>query len=165
MRQKMTLLVFVLTAIAAGCAPAHVNHKAPAPIHSVNVDAIELYASPPSAISWNATPGLDGVQVVTRFYQLSQPQPVIVEGEVEFLMYEGIVKAENLLSTKVFQSWEFTSSQLPQFAFRTYGLIGYTFQLGWNHLPATPAVTVACRYRRPSGEFLYAKPIVVQVRN
>lgn len=161
---RATIWMAVLTGLAAGCAPTHTKPKTPPPIRSDAVDAIELFASPPSALKWSGNPGLDGVQVITRFYQLAQPQPVIVEGTVEFLMFEGTMKPEELNNSKPIQTWEYPPAQLPQYVFRTYGMIGYGFRLGWTRTPKASAVTVVCRYRRPSGETVLSQPIVIPVK-
>jgi hypothetical protein len=128
------------------------------------VDAIDLWAVPPAAVNWDDDPAPDGIIAQIFLYQADQPEPVLVKGTLNFLLFEGRVPRAGLATAKPQRIWSYGPTELATRQIR--GLVGwgYTAQLGWGRpAPASPAVTFAVRYDPVAGPPLYSAPIVIQM--
>ena len=127
-------------------------------------DAIDLWAVPPAAVNWDDDPAPDGIIAQVFLYQADHPEPVLVKGTLNFLMFEGRVPRAGVATAKPQRIWSYGPTELATRQIR--GLVGwgYTAQLGWGRpAPASPAVTFAVRYDPVAGPPLYSAPIVIQM--
>ena len=164
--RRLTICIVLAALGPAGCGePAKPGLSAEPPKPVEMVDSVQLSASPPNALNWDDSPGLDGIQVVVQFYQMSQDLPVTVSGTLDFLLCEGMVGAADLAKAQVFHMWTYQAYDLPQYLFRSFGLWGYSMRLGWGaHLPTTDTVTLTARYQPPGGgQPIYARPIIIMM--
>jgi len=154
-------LALVACLLAAGCGAESgrgtVSLVPPRPVDQA--DALELWASPPAAINWDETPGPDGVQVRLYVFEVGRPEPVMVNGTVEFRMYAGRVKGESDAAAEPFKVWRFASEDLAVRRFRSIVGWGYAARLGWGgSMPETPVVTVQAAYQPPEGRGVLSAP-------
>jgi hypothetical protein len=159
---KVPVYLVLLALVAGGCAPESKGPPAPVAV----VDVVQLDASPPTALSWDESPGPDGVQVLVRMYRVSEDktETVTVSGTLEFLLFEGIVPPDALSRAQPFHTWTYEGPELRQFVIRNLGLWGYGLRLGWGgHVPRSDKVTLTARYTPPSGQPLYARPIIIMM--
>ena len=122
-------------------------------------DIVDLWAVPPAVINWDDVPGPDGVRVCVFLYRSDRPEPVLVKGEIEFLMFDGRVPRDGLTTAKPFQVWRYAEKELAASQMRGVAGWGYAAQLGWGrNVPKSAAITVTARYLPPTGSPLYASP-------
>jgi hypothetical protein len=151
---------------AAGCStgigarrPGRPSAAPPNPVDTVV--AIDLWL-PPAAVNWDADPAPDGVWAHVFLYQASHPEPVLVKGTLEFLMYEGRVARASVAEAKPLRVWSFTSQELATREVRGMVGWGYAVQLGWGRqMPRVAAVSFAARYVSPAGPVVYSAPIAL----
>ena len=160
-------LVFVLA--AAGCtgqmSGKSMRSPSMTPPNPVDrVDAIDFWAVPPAAVNWDDDPAPDGIIAQVFLYQTTRPEPVLVKGTLNLLMFDGRVPRAGLASAKPERIWSHGPTELATRQIR--GLVGwgYAEQLGWGRtMPASPAVTFAARYDPVSGPPVFSAPIVIQM--
>jgi len=158
--------LFALVALVlAGCTagqrgPNTVGMTPPKPV--AQVDAIELWASPPAAVNWDDKAGPDGVQVRVYLFQLGQAQPVMVEGAVEFRMYAGRVPRSAIPDGEPFRTWRFAGDDLAVRRFRSMVGWGYAARLGWSGQPPDASVvSVQAVYEPPEGTPIFSAPVAI----
>ncbi|MFW6065283.1 MAG: hypothetical protein ACOC9S_00550, partial [Planctomycetota bacterium] len=109
MRKLTAVLLAVVCMTATGCERTGVHSHAPGSV--ARIDAVELRAMP-SAVNWDDDPEPDGLRVEVFCYRLDKPEPAPVEGELEFLLYEGRLRAGELGSADPLLTWRFTGAEL-----------------------------------------------------
>jgi len=164
MRCVAYILLVLAAAIALGCdggrARGWAAESPPKPV--AEVDAVELWAAPPAAINWDEVPGPDGVQVRLYLYRVEDPEPVLVEGSVEFRLYAGRVRPDAAPAPEPIKVWRMTPEDLAVRRIRSLVGWGYAARLGWGgEMPKTPAVTVQAIYHPPEGLPVASAPLSI----
>jgi len=163
-RTGLAMMAAVVLAAAAGCSMDTRGMTSGPPRSVENVDAVTLWATPPSPLNWDDVPGPDGVQVRVFLFQTDQPLAVLVRGDLEFMMYAGRVPQAGLTSAQPLRTWTFTSQDLATRQIRDIVGWGYMVRLGWGQkMPAAAAITVTARYQPLGGDPVYAAPISIQM--
>ena len=159
MRPAVGLL---LAAALAGCGAAGRDRAAPRP--SGGIQVVNLQAMP-TAVNWDDSPGADGLRVRVYLFQVDRPEPVQARGALEFLLYEGAVRAEDLAGARVVRTWRFDRGELPAYAARSLAGWGYVFALGWgSEVPAAGTITLVARYVPAGGEPVSSSPVAITVK-
>jgi len=154
--------VALAAAVASGCGGMGRGNEPPEPVE--RVDAVGLWGVPPAAINWDDIPGPDGVQVRVFLYQAERPQPVLVKGTVELIMYPGRLHAESVAGVAPLRTWTFTPQELGTRLSKGQAGWGYFFRLGWGQeVPTTPTVTIVARYTPPKGSPVYSATLVIPI--
>ena len=171
MRAGWGLVAVLAILVAAGCEQQaqsgakelrSVSRTPPRPVD--RVDKIELFAAPPAAINWDNVPGVDGVQVRILMYQVDRPEPILVKGTVEFLMYGGRLEQESASTPTPLKVWRFTPQEMEMRRFRGIAGWGYALQLGWGRdVPQAKVVSLSARYLPSSGAGVSSAPILIAV--
>ncbi len=149
---------------AAGCVQARNPYTPPEPVDQV--DAIELWANSPEAVSWSNTLAPDGVRVSVFLYQYrwGKVKAVLVKGALEFQMFDGRVNEADLGTAKPMQTWVFQDQELSAHEVSGPPGWGYAAQLGWGrNVPKLSRVTVVACYKSPNGMAYFSKPLVIGV--
>ncbi|MGC9453929.1 MAG: hypothetical protein ACP5HU_03615 [Phycisphaerae bacterium] len=161
MQRLTAALLMAVGMLVGGCQPTSVNPNAPATV--ARIDALELRAMP-SAINWDDEPGPDGLRAEVFCYRIDQPEPFPVEGQLEFLLYEGRLRGGELASADPLLTWRFGPSELRGLMIRRLGLWGYSMQLAWgDRMPRTSSVTLIARHRSPEGRTVHSSPISISM--
>jgi hypothetical protein len=151
--------IVMLALAAAGCdGPA-----APRTVQSI--DHIMLEAAP-SAVNLDEQPGPDGFEVRVTLFRQDAPLPVALEGVLEMTMYDAVVEGPALAEATPQQIWRFDRHQLRRFAVPARANVGiaYGMSLYWGaNPPQRQTVTLAARWRRPNGSYLYSDPVTVHI--
>jgi hypothetical protein len=165
MRRALAIALVLAPILAAGC-----GHRSlwggglgspPAPVD--RVDAVVAEAVP-FAIKGSENSAPEGVRVRVMMFRSDQPQPVVGEGGVDFLLYLGKSGEIDPTKTQPFQLWSYTSPELEPSLGRNIVGWGYSMTLGWGpHVPTSPTVTLIVRYRPFVGDPVYARPVTIVV--
>ena len=168
MRHACGLIFLCVVCLAGGCGrPASgakelksVSTKPPRPVDGV--DRVDFWAVPPAAINWDEIPGADGVQARVYLFRADRPDPVLVKGGLEFLMYAGRAQQGTLPPAEPLKAWSFTADDLVAQRARSMVGWGYAAQLGWGKdVPTAPVITLRARYQPPKGPPVYSAPISI----
>ena len=154
--RRLAILCVGLPALAmlAGCQP---------PVRTVGpVDQITMFVAT-TPVFLDAEPGPDGVRVSSLyFFQESHPEPVAVNGTLEFLLFEGVVSSSRVLSSKPMHVWTFSGNDLAPHMGRDRLGVKYSFVLPWGQVvPTAETVTLAARYQPTGGAWVHAAPVSV----
>lgn len=163
MKPLAAILAAILLPLAAGCEDKP-GLRTVQPVRSI--DHIMLEAAP-SAVNLDAQPGPDGFEVrVTLFRQDTRGSSVALDGVLELVMYDAKLESPSIPADPPARIWRFDTERLRQFAVPARANIGiaYGMSLFWaDKPPAAPVVTLAARWQRPDGSFLYSAPVTVHV--
>ena len=153
MKQWVKAWMLIAAVTLAGCqnGGVEVSRLPPRPVDQV--DNVALRLSPPMPLNWDDAPGLDGLQAQLNLFQLDQPLSVIVEGAMEFVLYEGRGTAQVLAGKKPFRVWTFQGPELRNCMGKTMFGWGYAMRLDWgDRPPESPSITLVARYRPVRGK-------------
>jgi hypothetical protein len=159
-RQLVALLL--AAGLFAGCGDrqrVQVGARPPAPVSEA--DRVELWLTPGSGVNWDESPGPDGLQAQVRFYRMDQPLSVLVDGVIEFHLFDERVSDPNMRALKPAQTWRFTQEELGECMARSIVGWGYAMRLPWAKLPTSRIITLAAVYTPPDGRALWSAPIHV----
>jgi hypothetical protein len=160
MRPAVGLLL--AAAAMAGCGAAGRDRAAPKP--SGGIQVVNLQAMP-TAVNWDDAPGPDGLRVRVYLFEVDRSEPVQAKGALEFLLYEGTVRAGDLGAARVVRTWRFDRGELPAYAARSLAGWGYVFALGWGReVPAAGTITLVARYVPAGGEAVASSPVAIAVK-
>ena len=163
-RANLLGAVAALAAALAGCNGGAATVSATPPRAVDEVDDILILAGP-TATNWDNRPGADGLDVNVYLYRYARDLPVIVKGTLEFTLYEGVVRSEDLAEARHFRKWRFDADSLKQCMGHSQAGWGYRIRLSWSPaVPATTSVTLASRYVSRGGRIAYARPITIATR-
>jgi hypothetical protein len=165
MRRALAIALVLAPILAAGCGYRPVwgggLGSPPAPVD--RIDAVVAEAVP-FAIKGSESSAPEGIRVRVMLFRSDQPQPVVGEGGLDFLLYLGKSGEVDPAKTPPFHLWSYTSPELEPFLSRNIVGWGYSMTLGWGaHVPTSPTVTVIVRYRPFIGDPIYAKPVTIVV--
>jgi len=164
MKAAASSLALVACLLAAGCGADSGRRTVPAtpPPPVDRVDALELWASPPAAVNWDDSPGPDGVQVRLYLFQAVRPEPVMVNGTIEFRLYAGRIARGGDPAAEPLKVWAFAGEDLAVRRFRSLVGWGYAARLGWGGpKPETSVVSVQAVYRPPDGPEMASAPATI----
>lgn len=130
-----------------------------------DVDAIELYVLP-VVLDWDKVPGPDGIQARAMLFRFSEAPPVrLSRGTLDFLLYRGRLKAEDLATATVFHTWSFTPAEIAPSLERNIVGDGYTLRLAWGaHVPDGEFVTLVARYVPSKGAPVRSAPVTLLMK-
>ena len=161
-------MVLGVACLAAGCggpAPGakelkSVSTRPPLPVD--RADGVDFWVAPPAVINWDEKPGPDGVQAWVWMIRVDRPEPVLVKGTLEFMMYSGRVQRGEAPPSEPLKVWNFTPDELAACRVRSIRGWGYAAQLGWGKdTPTVPVITLQARYQPPSGPTVYSAAISI----
>lgn len=162
------MVLAALGVAAAGCGQPTPRAKelrsvSAVPPKPVDVaDAVDFWAAPPAAINWDEVPGPDGIQARLFLFQVNRPEPVLVTGTIEFLMYAGRAERGAVVPGEPLKTWRFTGDELVGLRVRDMVGWGYATRLGWDgDVPKGPVVTFRVRYQPPQGPPVYSAPMSI----
>ena len=147
---------------SAGCrsGPATITAEPPRPVQRIDVLSLEI--SPPTPINWDNIPGPDGIQVKLTCWRTDTPLPVTIDGNVEFLLFQGVVTSAGVASSTPMQVWMFTGKQLNARLIRTMFGWSYLVPLEWGRqAPGAGTITLAARYSSPDGKIVSSASVSV----
>jgi len=177
---KATLLIaaVVMLLSAGGCGQPHVvtvdnvllsiRHQ-PFPIldgQRTAGGAVAVPALPVPEGDSSRPSNRDGFQTAVWFFVNGQDAPTLVNGQVEVLMYDGVVSADAVPTAAPLHVWAFPGNQLEPYADR-HRLLGWGYNFGlleWgDDAPTQNRVTVAVRYTGGDSP-VYSAPQTVIIR-
>lgn len=137
-----------------------VRSDAPVVTPLPRVDKMEL-ESFPSAAQLDDKPGPDGVTLKLRLYSLDTPLAfALTQGEIEFVIYEGSIRENEISGATPFHIWRFSAKQMAQSGRKSIVGWHYAMSLLWgDHVPGSSTITLVVRIPRPEGGPIYAKPV------
>ncbi|MEY4689980.1 MAG: hypothetical protein RIT19_305 [Verrucomicrobiota bacterium] len=117
----------------------------------------------PVALNLDGAPGPDGVAVklFANVGNAAKPAP-IRRGEVEILLFDGLLNGNSAPLPKPAHSWTFTAKELKGFETQAMVGTGYQITLRWGGFqPKNDRVTVIARHPIGDGRYLYSTPGVI----
>lgn len=127
------------------------------------VDEVGLL-SHPTPIDFDQVPGPDGLKVEVFLFQADRPQPVLVNGTVQFLLFERNVAFREVQTLKPYLVWTFSGAKLARHAVRSRLGWGYAADLRWgSRTPRAGSASLAAIYRSPDGRRVYSTPVTIQI--
>jgi len=156
-------ILLAFTLLLTGCNTTRKSD--PSPVRPAKgISEIHLFAVP-LAINTDATPGADGFAVKVYAVDRFKPKPTaIAEGTLDILMFDGLLPGRAIGTNTPLQVWSYAADQLPLYLHR--GTIGdaYEFTPLWTtNRPHADQITVAARYRPPSGDPLFSATSTITV--
>jgi len=117
----------------------------------------------PVALNLDGAPGPDGVAVklFANVGNAAKPAP-IRSGEIEVLLFDGLLSDKNVPSLQPAHSWTFTAKELKEFETQAMVGTGYQLTLRWGSFkPKNDRLTIIARHPIGDGRFLYSTPGVI----
>lgn len=172
-RVGAVILVLAATLTLSACAgsqtaepqpetPAQ-SQAAPTPIDELNL------LTPPSALNLDDSPGVDGF-AARVFAVRSQPFATIAidSGELEILLFDGLVRRRDVAETEPRQTWTLAPDQLTRYEESSAVGVGYSFTLRWDTDEPFESddLTIIARYLPPGddGRPVYSAPVSLSRR-
>ena len=154
MKTLACLTVSVTALLLTGCPPQ--GDVMPSPV--ALVAGMEMEVNPQPA-DWDGRPGPDGIEVRVRLYRSDPVRAVPVSGTLEFLLFEGVLRAEQIAQAKPLRTWSYVGEPLHRHASRDIVGWSYMLRLDWgDDVPQADALTLISRYRLPDGRWLTSDP-------
>jgi len=164
MKPRLVIALTIAACGAAGCgqAPAHRRlARPPKPVQTV--DKVTILTLP-AAVNLDDEPGPDGIRIKAMLFQKSNPRPVTVAGQLDFLLYDRKVSIGELYTERPFHVWSFPAEKLSPYLTRNIVGWGYAMELRWGkHGPKGAVISVAARYTPPDGPAVYSSPVVLSI--
>jgi hypothetical protein len=111
-------------------------------------------------LNLDGKPGADGFGA--RVYASSRKSSAgtpLARGKLEILMYDGVVRGDEIGSVAPLRTWSYDASELKPYVQKTSIGTGYRFVLAWGEqTPKAGRITVVARYTGPDGMPVYAAP-------
>ena len=117
----------------------------------------------PVALNLDGAPGPDGVAVklFANVGNAAKPAP-IRSGEIEILLFDGLLSDNNVPLLKPAHTWTFTAKELKGFETQAMVGTGYQLTLRWGGFkPKNDRVTIIARHPIGDGRYLYSTPGVI----
>lgn len=151
------LLVVGLVLGTVGCASLGGGRDAVDELHLLTI---------PVAINADGVAGADGFAIKVYASRYDEPKPVsIASGQIEILMYDGVVRIRDLATTAPLRTWVFANATLRDCQYRTSIGVGYQFALQWGTAkPTGDHITVLARYRSRDGRIITSLPGSISTR-
>jgi hypothetical protein len=125
------------------------------------VDEVHLFGLPVT-LNFDAKPGPDGFAV--RIFVTKgggAKGSTIQSGNLEVMMFDGVVGVDEIVTKEPNQTWKFTAGQLAPLREQTSLGNGYRFALRWENPPTRGHITVVARYVPPKGNPVYSSPSTI----
>ena len=117
----------------------------------------------PVALNLDGAPGPDGVAVklFANVGNAAKPAP-IRSGEVEILLFDGLLNGNNAPLPRPAHAWTFTAKELRSFETQAMVGTGYQITLRWGTFqPKNDRVTIIARHPIGDGRYLYSTPGII----
>jgi hypothetical protein len=117
----------------------------------------------PVALNLDGAPGPDGVAVklFANVGNAAKPAP-IRSGEIEILLFDGLLTDNNVPTLKPAHTWTFTAKELKEFETQAMVGTGYQLTLRWGSFrPKSDRVSIIARHPMGDGRYLYSTPGVI----
>lgn len=117
----------------------------------------------PVALNLDGAPGPDGVAVklFANVGNSAKPAP-IRSGEIEILLFDGLLSDNNVPMLKPAHTWTFTAKELKGFETQAMVGTGYQLTLRWGSFkPKSDRLSVIARHPIGDGRYLYSTPGVI----
>jgi len=117
----------------------------------------------PVALNLDGAPGPDGVAVklFANVGNAAKPAP-IRSGEIEILLFDGLLTDKNLPALQPAHTWTFTAKELKEFETQAMVGTGYQLTLRWGSFkPKSDRVSIIARHPIGDGRYLYSTPGVI----
>ena len=157
------------TGVSSGCATAsspgdtvnagNLNKRPRRPSGILELHLLTM----PVALNLDGAPGPDGVAVklFANVGNAAKPAP-IRSGEIELLLFDGLLSDNNVPMLKPAHTWTFTAKELKEFETQAMVGTGYQLTLRWGSFkPKNDRVTVIARHPIGDGRYLYSTPGVI----
>ena len=117
----------------------------------------------PVALNLDGAPGADGVAVKLYVGAAGSTKPVALRtGEVEFLLFDGLLTQDSTRLPEPARTWRLTAKQLRGLEVQALVGTGYQVTLRWDRFqPKSDRVTVLARIPLGEGRYLYSSPGVI----
>lgn len=125
------------------------------------VDEVHLFGLPVT-LNFDGIPGADGFAVrifVTK--NGGAKGSTIQSGNLEVMMFDGVVGGDEIATKEPKQTWKFTPRQLTGLREQTSLGVGYRFALRWEEPPTHGHITVLARYISTKGEAVVSSPSTI----
>jgi hypothetical protein len=130
---------------AGGCSTSPSTGQASGPARAV--ERLDMLLTP-MALDLDGRPGMDGFGV--RIYASNRKSAFgtpILQGNLEILLYDGTVRAEQLADVAPLKTWRYAAGELRPFSQKTSIGTSYRFALNWGEQkPKEERITVVARY-------------------
>jgi hypothetical protein len=126
-----------------------------------HVDEVHLFGLP-ITLNLDGKPGADGFAVRVFVTKNGGAKGATVEnGNLEVLMFDGVIGSDEIAAKEPNQVWKFTPRQLSPL--REQASLGnsYRFTLRWDQQPTRGHVTVVARYVPVKGGPVYSSPSTI----
>ncbi len=111
------------------------------------IERLDLLLTP-MALDLDGRPGMDGFGV--RIYASNRKSAFggpILQGNLEILLYDGTLRAEQLAGVAPLKTWRYAAGELKPFSQKTSIGTSYRFALSWGEQkPKEERITVVARY-------------------
>jgi hypothetical protein len=125
------------------------------------IDEVHLFGLPVT-LNFDAKPGPDGFAVRVFVTKGGGAKGSTIEsGNLEVMMFDGVIGADEIATKEPNQTWKFTARQLASLREQTSLGNGYRFALRWENPPTHGHITVVARYVPPKGEPVYSSPSTI----
>lgn len=125
------------------------------------VNEVHLFGLPVT-VNLDGVPGADGFAVRVYANKNGDAKGSSIDsGILEVLMFDGVVRTDDLVANQPIQSWKFGPKQLANFKEKTSLGMSYRFALRWQKAPTRGHITVVARYVSPKGELVYSAPSTI----
>jgi hypothetical protein len=141
-----------------------VGCSSPPSARSGDIQEINLLSAP-MALNFDSLPGPDGVSLRIYVGNAREPKCLsITSGTLEVLLYDGLVSADKLATTRPLHLWKYSADELGRLAQRT--------SVGWSYVltplwgadkPTVNRATVVARYVPAQGPGIYSSPVSIFV--
>jgi hypothetical protein len=160
-RMNWCVLVFAVcvAGFLAGCGTTGAGlGSAGKPVETLHLIGTSL------AIDLDNKPGADGLGVRVYAGNQRSHEPVrIGTGTLELLLFDGAMRADEILSTEPMRAWSYDPAELRKHEQRTTVGVSYAFIPVWGDArPTSNRVTVVARYKRGQEvSAIYSAPVSV----
>ncbi len=114
----------------------------------------------PTGINMDAIPGQDGIALKVFAGNTARPKPLPVRaGELEILLFDGLLKSAAGEETRPLKVWKFTIDELKAHEFTSTIGVGYQLTLVWaDAKPTKGRATVMARLVLSDERAVYSAP-------
>jgi hypothetical protein len=125
------------------------------------INEVHLFGLPVT-LNLDNRPGSDGFASRVYLVKAGRAKGVAIKnGNVEVLMFDGVVSVDEVFTKQPTQKWIFTPRELNSLREESSLGQGYRFILRWNEPPKRGHITVVARYVPEKGEPVYSSPSTI----
>jgi len=161
---RSALIACGLAWVLAGCVSDRRTPTSGGAIAKGPVERLHVITGP-TALNFDQVPGPDGF--MARVYATGAKgggTVLIVNGTLEVLMFDGLLKDPNPASSKPLRIWTYSASELKPCGQRSSVGFAYVLTLPWGDAkPTRDKITIVARYVPPRGEPIYSGPTSISI--